>query len=672
MVVLTSTPGGVAVFNSIALNHSVGARCSYSNFRFLAEMLLADTLPREIETALLAWHNSMGGRLGGAARFMDHLDDFPSSSWAYAALTNNQTADFLALLYGHMATYSSRGTFHATEQLQIESDGDAYRHYSPTYKGDVSLCVPTAVEVARLTRWQLVFEPHRSDSGHKQVWLARGAPKRWFRDAGGFGFGDRERPVPLASGGTVAFEVSTAPAAQSATFNVTLHGDEALVNDGTRFVLRWPGALQGQPAVGGCTVVATEPSNGLVVVVPIWSGAGPAATASLSVSGRWKTDDRAGETATEPNGTMHFLSGYPDARCLDGSPAAYILREGAEKAKFLLFHQGGGVCDSLASCKARASTSLGSSTTYPRGSAAMGEYYGQVAPYFSRDELANPLFHNFTQVYVQYCDGGLYSGDRRQPVPVPGGNALHYRGRFITEALVADLLAQHGLKQATDIVVGGCSAGGLHVLAHLDRLRSLLPVTARVAGYSDSGLPMGDFQPLASRYRFLTTAPTGANGTWLLSPACVAAESEPARCLTPSALATYTATPMFLFQSQFDLANVRDPAVNPQLGCEASPACMNALGANWSKVISQTIGRQQRHSVYVDSCARHCEFGVHPTWMPPRVRAAGSAASASPKTPMQAFSDWYRGAGRQWWQNRAYPCLDCCNRTRLFDLLSAY
>jgi alpha-galactosidase len=113
---------------------------------------------------------------------------------------------------------------------------------------------------------------------------------------------------------------------------------------------------------------------------------------------RWKTDDLAAGTVSEPNGTVHFLSGYPLAKCLDGSPAAYILRAGAEKAKFLLFHQGGGVCDTLASCKARASTSLGSSTTYPRGSTVMGEYYGVVAPYFSRDEQANPLFHNFTRV----------------------------------------------------------------------------------------------------------------------------------------------------------------------------------------------------------------------------------------------------------------------------------
>ena len=37
---------------------------SYSNFRFFAEMLLADTLPRDIEGSLLAWHHTMGGRLG--------------------------------------------------------------------------------------------------------------------------------------------------------------------------------------------------------------------------------------------------------------------------------------------------------------------------------------------------------------------------------------------------------------------------------------------------------------------------------------------------------------------------------------------------------------------------------------------------------------------------------
>ena len=54
---------------------------SYSNFRFFAEMLLADTLPRTIEGALLAWHNSMGGRLGGASRFLDHASTQAICLW---------------------------------------------------------------------------------------------------------------------------------------------------------------------------------------------------------------------------------------------------------------------------------------------------------------------------------------------------------------------------------------------------------------------------------------------------------------------------------------------------------------------------------------------------------------------------------------------------------------
>ena len=40
---------------------------------------------------------------------------------------------------------------------------------------DVSLDVVPAIEVARLTRWQLLFETYRHDGGVQQVWLGRGA-----------------------------------------------------------------------------------------------------------------------------------------------------------------------------------------------------------------------------------------------------------------------------------------------------------------------------------------------------------------------------------------------------------------------------------------------------------------------------------------------------------------
>jgi hypothetical protein len=131
-------------------------------------------------------------------------------------------------------------------------------------------------------------------------------------------------------------------------------------------------------------------------------------------------------------------------------------------------------------------------------------------PYFSTDPEANPLLHNWTKVYVRYCDGGYYSGDRNEVVPVsasvaigpnstvisnvegrssrgsggsglltfliapplsppppPPPSAVYFRGRYITEALIADLSSRFGLGNATDIVFSGCSAGAIHMLVAL-------------------------------------------------------------------------------------------------------------------------------------------------------------------------------------------------------------
>ena len=46
-------------------------------------MLLADMVPREIENGVLYYHNSKGGRVGGASRFEGWLDDMPTAGWGY-------------------------------------------------------------------------------------------------------------------------------------------------------------------------------------------------------------------------------------------------------------------------------------------------------------------------------------------------------------------------------------------------------------------------------------------------------------------------------------------------------------------------------------------------------------------------------------------------------------
>jgi len=71
---------------------------------------------------------------------------------------------------------------------------------------------------------------------------------------------------------------------------------------------------------------------------------------------------------------------------------------------------------------------------------------------------------------------------------------LHYRGKAIREATLASLTASYGFGKATDVVVGGCSAGAAAVYLNIDAIAHAAPLGAKVRGMPDSGwfLP-GDY-----------------------------------------------------------------------------------------------------------------------------------------------------------------------------------
>ena len=64
--------------------------------------------------------------------------------------------------------------------------------------------------------------------------------------------------------------------------------------------------------------------------------------------------------------------------------------------------------------------------------------------------------------FLRYCDGGSFSGNNDTVQPYKG-TTLHWRGKRIREAVYDELVTNHGLKDATDVVISGCSAGGLTV-----------------------------------------------------------------------------------------------------------------------------------------------------------------------------------------------------------------
>ena len=285
--VRNATEGSVFLPVYAELNASVpesmhaDAASSYANFRFYSEPMLtgSSVVPAAIQQFWLTLHNSRGGRLGGASRWESHLDDMPTAGWGFGALVNNQTDDFLELLYGHMATYQSRGSFHSTEQLSFLGSG-RYRGFChikdpppgpdsapqlaaervrTQYNGaenDISFCIVSNILMARMTAWQMVLE----DDG--AIWLGRGAPKRWFRgpDAG---FNVSSAPTSV---GRVSFAVR-AKAAGHATYTVQLLADckRGCSADKAIWNLRWPGKI-GQAGCEGCEVVATDAQTGIVSV----------------------------------------------------------------------------------------------------------------------------------------------------------------------------------------------------------------------------------------------------------------------------------------------------------------------------------------------------------------------------------------------------------------------
>ena len=72
-----------------------------------------------------------------------------------------------------------------------------------------------------------------------------------------------------------------------------------------------------------------------------------------------------------------------------------------------------------------------------------------------------------------------------------GNQTIYYRGRAILDAEIASLLQDRGMSQATDVVVSGCSAGGLATYLHCDKwATAIINATAdkaKVVCMPDSG-----------------------------------------------------------------------------------------------------------------------------------------------------------------------------------------
>lgn len=267
--------------------------------------------------------------------------------------------------------------------------------------------------------------------------------------------------------------------------------------------------------------------------------------------------------------TLHTVTNATQrqAVCNDGTPAVYYYRpgSGAEASHWLIFFQGGGWCASDSTCANRWKTQhyLMTSQGAPSTLTAAG--------IFTPAEQQNPDFAAFTQVYIRYCSSDMYSGNGTRQT---NSLNLQFRGHAIVAAILEDLqnpslIPSPNLKNATDVLLGGSSAGSFGAASNVDWVASQLP-WAHVKGVLDSSWvapgpnygsgPAGPQPGSADFFNYITGVSDGS---------CAAANpSQPYICLSTLQLYPYISTPVFVYADQRDptlletkgLFNSTDPA----------------------------------------------------------------------------------------------------------------
>lgn len=186
--------------------------------------------------------------------------------------------------------------------------------------------------------------------------------------------------------------------------------------------------------------------------------------------------------ASAGNADIHWLTDYPEAKCLDGSAAAYYYQPATkilDKKKWVIYLAGGGECDTEAACKSQLTNSLGSSKYFANSSAA--DWW-----YLASDNCDdNKGLCGYNHVLDPYCTQDLHSGQVISPSEDNWN--LYFSGHHVLTATLDNLDKLYHLKEATEIILFGVSAGGIGVWMNVDYIAQRYPkarvTAATVAGH---------------------------------------------------------------------------------------------------------------------------------------------------------------------------------------------
>lgn len=344
------------------------------------------------------------------------------------------------------------------------------------------------------------------------------------------------------------------------------------------------------------------------------------------------------EDETEGLHELNLLPNAPSsgAVCLDGSPPGFYLRNGTGlgKSKWIIFFEGGAWCNDPDTCYQRSNTELGSSKCYRR--------YLRLEGLLSNQARYNPEFYNWTSVFVRYCDGASFTGDRANPLKVKN-KELYFRGQRILDS-VLDELIRRGIDRASEIILSGRSAGALAAVIHADyiqaRFRRATNASFRVlsdAGFFVDAPSLNGSTIIQSAFRQIYSLHNSSTG---LNQACLRAQKrgQEWRCFFPQYSIPFVTSQVFLVNALYDLWQIaylsNIPCVLHLKTCNSTEFSHIMKFREKTLHALSSVRDSNVTGVFADSCFVHTQSVMNDLWTRIRVNDV---------TMAQAFVNWYRG-----------------------------
>ncbi|XP_025815005.1 pectin acetylesterase 3-like isoform X3 [Panicum hallii] len=350
---------------------------------------------------------------------------------------------------------------------------------------------------------------------------------------------------------------------------------------------------------------------------------------------------------------------------MDGTPPAYNLDpgSGAGSRSWIVNLEGGAWCNSVKTCRLSKGTGRGSSDHMEKEIAFTG--------IMSSSRAVNPDFYNWNRVKIRYCDGGSFAGDAYNKQA-----GIYFRGQRIWNAVIKHLLSI-GMASADQVLLTGCSSGGLAVILHCDQLRAFFPPAAggrqtTVKCLSDGGLYLDAVDISGGRsLRSYFGDIVALQGIPQSLPGSCTAHLDATSCFFPPNIIKDMKTPLFILNAAYDVIQISlslapdraDPSGSWRT-CKSNRSACNASQMNFlqgfrDQMVSSVQGFSQSRSngLFISSCFAHCQSEQLGTWN----NVPGRSPTIQNKGIAKSVGDWYYNRAEVKAVDCRYPCDKYCH-----------